>query len=260
MEIANIHEAKSQLSRLVDHAMDGEEVIIARAGHPIVRLVPIRPDARPPRRPVEGPRPHRRRLRRPARRHRRRLRHGAAMTLLARHPRLPLVARRPAAPSKAARKAIGDGKNTVYVSAAVAWEIAIKKALGKLDAPDDLEAAMAANRFLPLPSPSPTPLPCSPARPSTATPSTACSSPRRGTRASSSSAATRTCLATAWPISSRDRRRVRRAVFRRKWPGRPFRRPTADLFLQAFEQAGAAVEAREADPATGKRACRADGT
>jgi PIN domain nuclease of toxin-antitoxin system len=53
--------------------------------------------------------------------------------------------------SKAARKAIADGRNTVYVSAAVAWEIAIKKALGKLDAPDDLEAAMAANRFLPLP-------------------------------------------------------------------------------------------------------------
>lgn len=53
--------------------------------------------------------------------------------------------------SKAARKAIGDGKNTVYVSAAVVWEIAIKRALGKLEAPDDLEAAMAANRFLPLP-------------------------------------------------------------------------------------------------------------
>ncbi len=53
--------------------------------------------------------------------------------------------------SKAARKAIGDGKNTVYVSAAVVWEIAIKKSLGKLDAPDDLEAAMTANRFLPLP-------------------------------------------------------------------------------------------------------------
>ena len=53
--------------------------------------------------------------------------------------------------SEAARKAISDGKNTVYVSAAVAWEIAIKRSLGKLDAPSDLEAAMAANRFLPLP-------------------------------------------------------------------------------------------------------------
>ena len=53
--------------------------------------------------------------------------------------------------AKSARNAIGDGNNTVYVSAAVDWEIAIKKSLGKLDAPDDLEAAMAANRFLTLP-------------------------------------------------------------------------------------------------------------
>jgi PIN domain nuclease of toxin-antitoxin system len=53
--------------------------------------------------------------------------------------------------SGAARAAIGDGRNAIYVSAAVAWEIAIKKALGKLDAPDDLEEVMAANRFLPLP-------------------------------------------------------------------------------------------------------------
>lgn len=53
--------------------------------------------------------------------------------------------------SKAARKAIGDGKNTVYVSATVVWEIVIKQSLGKLDAPDDLVEAMTANRFLPLP-------------------------------------------------------------------------------------------------------------
>ena len=52
--------------------------------------------------------------------------------------------------SEAARQVIGDGKQTVYVSAAVVWEIVIKRSLGKLDAPDDLEAAMAANRFLPL--------------------------------------------------------------------------------------------------------------
>ncbi len=53
--------------------------------------------------------------------------------------------------SKAARKAIQDGTNPVYISAAVAWEIAIKKALGKLDAPDDLEDVVEANRFLSLP-------------------------------------------------------------------------------------------------------------
>jgi PIN domain nuclease of toxin-antitoxin system len=57
--------------------------------------------------------------------------------------------------SRAARKAIQDGANPVYVSAAVAWEIAIKKALGKLDAPDNLEDVLEANRFRPLPIPIP---------------------------------------------------------------------------------------------------------
>jgi prevent-host-death family protein len=47
MEIANIHDAKSQLSKLIERAMNGEEVIIAKAGRPMVRLVPIRPDDSP---------------------------------------------------------------------------------------------------------------------------------------------------------------------------------------------------------------------
>jgi prevent-host-death family protein len=47
MEIANIHEAKSQLSRLIERALQGEEVVIARAGSPVVRLVPITVDASP---------------------------------------------------------------------------------------------------------------------------------------------------------------------------------------------------------------------
>lgn len=37
----NMHEAKTDLSRLVERALSGEEVIIARAGVPVVRLVPI---------------------------------------------------------------------------------------------------------------------------------------------------------------------------------------------------------------------------
>jgi len=53
--------------------------------------------------------------------------------------------------SKAAQKAIRDGTNTVYVSAAVAWEIAIKRALGKLDAPENLEEVVKASRLLSLP-------------------------------------------------------------------------------------------------------------
>ena len=37
------------------------------------------------------------------------------------------------------------------MSAASAWELAIKKALGKLDVPDDLEAKLEHHRFAPLP-------------------------------------------------------------------------------------------------------------
>ena len=47
MEIANIHEAKSQLSKLVELAIGGEEVIIAKAGKPMVRLEPIHQDETP---------------------------------------------------------------------------------------------------------------------------------------------------------------------------------------------------------------------
>lgn len=46
-----------------------------------------------------------------------------------------------------ARDAIGDAATIVYVSAASAWEISIKKALGKLDSPDDLQSALVANHF-----------------------------------------------------------------------------------------------------------------
>jgi prevent-host-death family protein len=36
----NIHQAKTQLSRLVQRVAGGEEIIIAKAGKPIARLVP----------------------------------------------------------------------------------------------------------------------------------------------------------------------------------------------------------------------------
>ena len=48
MPQANMHEAKTQLSRLVEKALDGEEVVIARAGKPLVRIVPL--DSAPKRR------------------------------------------------------------------------------------------------------------------------------------------------------------------------------------------------------------------
>jgi len=42
MKTVNIHAAKTHLSRLVDAVAGGEEVIIAKAGKPMVRLVPLR--------------------------------------------------------------------------------------------------------------------------------------------------------------------------------------------------------------------------
>lgn len=41
MEIVNIHEAKTHLSRLVDRVVLGESFIIAKAGKPLVKLVPL---------------------------------------------------------------------------------------------------------------------------------------------------------------------------------------------------------------------------
>jgi PIN domain nuclease of toxin-antitoxin system len=46
-----------------------------------------------------------------------------------------------------AREAIADPANLVAVSAASAWEISIKKALGKLAAPDDLEQQVQEGGF-----------------------------------------------------------------------------------------------------------------
>lgn len=51
MVTVNIHEAKTHLSRLVDKAAKGESFIIAKAGKPMVKVVPLddTPKARPQR-------------------------------------------------------------------------------------------------------------------------------------------------------------------------------------------------------------------
>jgi len=38
--VANIYEAKTHLSRLIQKTLEGEEVIIAKSGKPLVKLVP----------------------------------------------------------------------------------------------------------------------------------------------------------------------------------------------------------------------------
>ena len=41
METVNLYEAKTNLSQLVERAAGGEEIIIAKAGRPLARLVPL---------------------------------------------------------------------------------------------------------------------------------------------------------------------------------------------------------------------------
>ena len=43
MNQVNIHQAKTQFSRLVERVAAGEEIIIAKSGKPIARLVPYAP-------------------------------------------------------------------------------------------------------------------------------------------------------------------------------------------------------------------------
>jgi prevent-host-death family protein len=55
MRQVNIREAKTQLSKLVEDAARGDEIIIAKAGKPVARLVAVEADATPrPRGLLEG--------------------------------------------------------------------------------------------------------------------------------------------------------------------------------------------------------------
>lgn len=99
MAKVNLHKAKTHLSRLVDQAMAGEEVIIARNGKPLVRLVPCVEDRKP-----------------------RKLGAWKGKIWIAED-----------------RIIIEDPRNEVFVSIASVWEIAIKASKGKLHLPDQPE-------------------------------------------------------------------------------------------------------------------------
>ena len=43
MDTVNIHQAKTQFSRLIERVCAGEEIIIARSGKPVARLAPLEP-------------------------------------------------------------------------------------------------------------------------------------------------------------------------------------------------------------------------
>jgi len=52
METVNIHEAKTHLSRLIEKAAKGEAFIIAKAGKPMVKVVPIEEKETPKKRRI----------------------------------------------------------------------------------------------------------------------------------------------------------------------------------------------------------------
>jgi prevent-host-death family protein len=46
-EIVNMHQATTSLSRLVERALAGEDIVIARNGEPLVKLVPLQTESKP---------------------------------------------------------------------------------------------------------------------------------------------------------------------------------------------------------------------
>jgi len=51
MTVFNIHEAKTHFSKLLERVSSGEEVVIAKAGKPVARLLPFTPADAAPRKP-----------------------------------------------------------------------------------------------------------------------------------------------------------------------------------------------------------------
>jgi prevent-host-death family protein len=51
MTVFNIHEAKTHFSKLLERVLSGEEVVIAKAGKPVARILPFTTDDTSPRKP-----------------------------------------------------------------------------------------------------------------------------------------------------------------------------------------------------------------
>ena len=142
MPTVNVHAAKTDLSRLVDLAAAGEDVIIANAGRPMVRLVPVT-HRRPPAeriRDTERHGPDRRRLRRAAPRTDSAGLRSRAVNLLLDTQALLWWKQGSRKLGARARRAIERDAATVRVSAASAWEIALKSHAGRLRLAESLHA------------------------------------------------------------------------------------------------------------------------
>lgn len=47
MDLTNVHQAKTHLSKLLDRVANGEEIVIGKAGRPVAKLVPFKAESGP---------------------------------------------------------------------------------------------------------------------------------------------------------------------------------------------------------------------
>ena len=139
METVTIHKAKTQLSRLIEKACKGEEIVIARGKKPVVRLVAIEADsghakARRPSRKAQSQDPSSL-----SRSRRTSWQRGSdpLRLLLDTHALLWWLSDDPALPTSC-KKLMASPESNIFVSAVSAWEISTKFRLGKLPSASDL--------------------------------------------------------------------------------------------------------------------------
>jgi len=148
-----IHEAKTQLSKLIERALAGEDIVISSANHPVVRLVPV--EARPAVRQFGAFKGKAKGLPRSSRRcpTRNSITGNEMRALLDTHALLWwLDGDRKL--STRARHLIERDDVEIFVSAASAWEIATKMRSGKLpgavEVAEDLPGVLRSQRFTSL--------------------------------------------------------------------------------------------------------------
>ena len=148
----NIYDAKTNLSKLVDRAAAGEEIVIAKAGKPKVKLVPDQS----PRKSAGSARTFSESLTLPmistgpCRPSYRGTSSRFVRLLIDTHILL-WADERPQLIAPPLRAAMRDETNELIVSAATVWEIAIKRAIGKLRFDRPIVATVLALGFEILP-------------------------------------------------------------------------------------------------------------
>ncbi len=205
MITVNIHEAKTQLSRLIDRAVKGESFVIAKAGKPLVKVTALDAPAAPQRLgflageiavPDDFDRIGRSRDRGLVR--------SGGMTLLVDTHLLLWATGQPERLSAAARDLLEDPRSELLFSPASLWDIAIKRSLGREDfrvEPRLLRRGLLDNDYIELPITSQHAVHIDSWPRCTRIPSTACSWRRRSARESPSSPPMRRWPATRHPCA-----------------------------------------------------------